>query len=82
LDDIILVSNGDVRFTIDGVPYDLLAMDFRQCVTWADVVKVIQAKLLNGFVEATATGFKVASKKVGSTASTVAIGAATGGTGT
>ena len=81
LADIILVSNGDIKFTVDGVAYNLLGLNFTKCTTLADVATVLQNAMQYSFVEATATGFKVTSKKVG-TSSTVALAAATGGTGT
>ena len=80
LADIILVSNGDIKFTVDGVAYNLLGINFTKCTTLSDVATVLQNAMPYAFVEATATGFKVTSKKVGST-STVALAAATGGTG-
>lgn len=81
LADIILVSNGDIKFTVDGIAYNLLGLNFTKCTTLADVAAVLQSAMPYAFVEATATGFKVTSKKVGST-STVALAAETGGTGT
>lgn len=79
---IIAVGNGDIKITIDGaVAQNLEGLDFTNCITWADVAAVIQAKLLNGVVTATANGFKIQSKAVG-TASTVAMVAVAGGPGT
>ena len=80
LADIILVNNGDIRATIDGVAVNLLGLNFTNATTFADVAKILQVGLINGIVEATATGFKITSKKVG-TASTVALAAVSGGTG-
>lgn len=80
LNDIKLVSAGDIRVTLNGTIYNLTNLDFRNAVTWADVAAIIQKKLPDGFVEATANGFKITSKKVGTT-STVALAAVAGGTG-
>lgn len=82
LADILLVSNGDVKLTIDGVAHNLLALNFTNCLTFTDIAAVIQNALLDATVEAVAnTGLKFTSKRVGTTSS-VAMAAATGGTGT
>lgn len=78
---IIAVTNGDVKLTVNSVAYNLLALNFSNCETFADIAQIVQAALLECVVEATANGLKFTSKKVG-TASTVAMAAATGGTGT
>lgn len=78
---IIAVSNGDIRITVDGVAYNLTNLNFTNCENFADIAEVIQNQLVAGTVEATATGLRVISKKVGSD-STVGMGAVSGGTGT
>ncbi|WP_299074736.1 DUF3383 family protein [uncultured Paraglaciecola sp.] len=59
------ISDGDIRVTIDGVNYDLTALDFTNSDDLEDIAAVIQAKLVNGTVTATATTIKITSKKVG-----------------
>lgn len=75
------VTSGDVKVTINSVVYNLLGLNFSNCVTWADVALVLQNALLNAVVTPVSNGFVITSKKVGST-STVAVAVATGGTGT
>ncbi|TDE17714.1 DUF3383 family protein [Dyadobacter psychrotolerans] len=75
------VSNGDVRVTINTIAYNLLGMNFTGVQTLADIAAVIQAKLPFGIVTAVGNTLVFSSKKVGTT-STVALAAATGGTGT
>lgn len=81
LANLIGVTAGDIKITIDGVAYNLLALNFAGTVTLADVATVIQNALPNGVVTATTSVLTITSKKVGST-STVALAAATGGSGT
>lgn len=81
LTDIIAVTNGDLRVTVNSVVYNLTGMNFTKCVTWADVAKVIQSYLSEAVVSADVNGFTVTSKKVGSS-STIALGAVSGGGGT
>lgn len=71
---ILLVEDGDIRITINGINYDLTGLNFSASTTWAQVAAVIQAKLLEGVVTALENGIKVTSKKVG-TDSTVALAA-------
>lgn len=78
---IILVTAGDIKFTINSTAYNLTGLNFTGCTTWADVATVLQAAIKEATVEATANGFKLTSKKVG-TASTIAIAAVSGGSGT
>jgi hypothetical protein len=78
---IILVSNGDLKVTINGVAYNLTGLNFTGCTTYADIATVLQQALKEGVVTATVNGFQIVSKKVGST-STVALAAVSGGTGT
>lgn len=77
----IAVNNGDVKVTVDGTAHDLLAMNFTKCLTLADVAAVIQAKLIDCTVT-NVTNTLVFQSKRGGTTSTVALAAATGGTGT
>lgn len=76
-----LVTNGDIRVTVDGVNYDLTGLNFTEAVTWADVAAILQAKLINGTVTAEVDGFNIFSKTTGTT-STVALAAVPAGTGT
>lgn len=78
---IILVNSGDIRVTLNGVAYNLTALNFTKCLTFGDIAAVLQNALIDGVVAATANGFTITSKKVG-TASTVALAAVSGGTGT
>lgn len=81
LADIILVTDGDLRVTIDGNNYDLTELNFTQATTWAEVAAILQTRLGNGIVAATANGVKITSKKVGDD-SDVTLAAVAGGTGT
>lgn len=81
LNDIKLVTNGDLKVTINGVAYNLTGLNFTGAEDWTDVAEILQNRLVDGTVVATANGFQITSKKVG-TASTVALGAVSGGTGT
>lgn len=78
---IIAVDDGDLRVTIDGTNVDLTALDFTNCDDLIDVAEILQKKLLNCIVSATATAITFTSKKVG-TASTVVVAALPGGAGT
>ena len=73
---IILVTNGMIKFTIDGVVYELTGLNFTSCTTWVQVVNVLQSALTNAVVLATTNGFSVASRKTG-IQSTVVMSAAT-----
>lgn len=82
LADILLVSDGDLKVTIDGVDYNLTGLDFTGGTDFDDVATILNARLVNANVEAVSTtGIKITSKKVGDD-SDVTIGAVTGGTGT
>lgn len=81
LADIIATTDGDLQVTVDSVDYNLTLLDFSGAETFADVAQILQNRLVNAKVTATADGIKIESKKVG-TSSTVTIGAASGGTGT
>lgn len=81
LSNIILVSDGDLKVTLNGTDYDLTGLDFTAATTFDDVAQVIQTALPNGIVSAiSTTGFQIDSKKVG--ASSAAIIATFAGTGT
>lgn len=75
---IIAVTNGDIKVTIDSVVYNIANLNFTGCVTWADVVGVLQAQIAAGNVAPATNGFTITSKKVGS-ASSVALAAFSGG---
>lgn len=75
---IIAVTNGNLRVTVDGVVYNLAALNFTGCVTLADIASIIQAALTTVAVTASATVITFVSKKVGST-STVALATYAGG---
>ncbi len=81
LANVIAVSAGDLKVTINSVDYNLKSMNFTKCVTWADVATVIQNSLIDGTAAAITNGFTITSKKVGA-ASSVTLGAVAGGTGT
>jgi len=74
------VTNGDIKFTINGTVYNLLGLNFTGATSLADIAGIIQSKLPYGVVTSTATTIAFSSKKVG-TGSTVVIAAGTGGTG-
>ncbi len=75
------VTSGDLKVTANSVDYNLTHMNFTNCVTWADVAKIVQNKLLEAVVEATSDGLKFTSKKVGDE-SAILLGAVSGGAGT
>lgn len=80
--DIILVSNGDLEVTVDGVSIDLTNLDFTAAENLADVAEILDNKLQDVIVEAVSTtGLKFISKKVGDD-SDVSISAVSGGSGT
>jgi hypothetical protein len=81
LSDILLVDNGDIKITVDGVAHNLTGLDFTNCEDLADVADVLQSKLNDAIVTSTTTTFTIISKKVGED-STVAMAAVSGGTGT
>lgn len=81
LNDIIAVNNGDLRITVNSVVYDLTQLNFTGSTSFANVATILQGRINEVTVEATANGLKFTSKKVG-TVSTVALAAVAGGTGT
>lgn len=79
---IIAVSSGDIKITVDAqTAQNLTGLDFTDVTTWAGVCDVINTKLLNATASPDANGFTVYSKQTGS-ASSVAMAAVSGGTGT
>lgn len=81
LNDIIAVTSGDLQVSINGVDYDLTGLDLSNADDLGDVATILQNRLVDATVTATATTITIASKKVG-TDSDVSIGSVTGGTGT
>lgn len=81
LNDLLLVDDGDLRVTINGVQYNLTGIDFTRATTLAQVAQILDGLLVEATVTATSTAITFKSKKVG-TDSTVALAAVTGGTGT
>lgn len=66
LNDIIAVTDGDIRVTLNGTNIDLANLDFSAASTFADVATILQTKLPDVIVEAVSTtGLKFTSKKVG-----------------
>lgn len=81
LSSIIAVTDGDLRIVLNGTNVDLANLNFSAATTFADIAKILQAKLKDVIVEAVAnTGLKFTSKKVGND-SDVILGS-TGGSGT
>lgn len=80
LTNILSVSNGDVRFTIDSVNYDLTNLDFTLATSWADVVEILQRYLTAAKVTAVSNGFTVESKKVGTSSTVTMASISAGGT--
>ncbi len=81
LADILLVTNGDLRVTLNGESSDLTNLNFTNAEDWDDIAAIIQAKIVDAKVEAITDGLKFTSKKVG-TSSSVALAAVPSGTGT
>lgn len=78
---IILVTNGDLKVTIDNVAYNLTGLNFTQATDLAQVAAILQARLINCVMGSSSTTLTFTSKKVGAD-STVALGAVSGGMGT
>jgi hypothetical protein len=81
LSNLIAVTSGDIKLTINSVVQNVTGLNFTGCLTLSDVAAVLQAKLIDCTVAATTTVLTVTSNKVG-TSSTVAMAAVSGGTGT
>lgn len=78
---LIAVDDGDLKVTIDSVEYNLTNIDFTDATTIAEVASILQKKLKNAVITVASNIITIKSKKVG-TASTVAMGAVSGGSGT
>lgn len=78
---IIAVTNGDIRITVNSVNYNITGLNFTNATDWDDIAAILQARLVTGTIVSIANGFSITSKKVG-TASTVAMSAVPGGSGT
>ena len=77
-----LISTGDLTVTIDSVDYTCSGMDFTKINTVADVVSILKNQYLDCDIEVVNTNkIKFTSRTYG-TASTVALKATTGGSGT
>lgn len=82
LNDLKAVDDGDLKVTINGgTPINLTLIDFTGCTTIADVAVILQRRLPDLTITETGGVITFTSKKVGS-ASSVALTAVTGGTGT
>jgi hypothetical protein len=75
------VADGDIRVVLNGTNIDLTGLDFTGASDFDDVAEIIQRKLTDVVVTGKATGFDLASKKVG-TASTMDLVQLPGGLGT
>lgn len=74
------VTNGSLKLTLDGgTAVEVTGLDFSNVTTVADIAKVIAGAGFDMFVEATSTGVKFTSKRVGSE-STITFGSASAGT--
>jgi hypothetical protein len=78
---LIAVTDGDIKVTVDGNAHNLTGLDFTACTTLADIAAVLQTELPDTICSGSATAITIQSKKVG-TASTIAMAAVSGGTGT
>lgn len=82
LPDTILVTDGDLKVTVDGVDVELTGLDFTSATDFDDVASILQGRLTDVIVTAVGdTGLSFASKTVG-TDSEIILGSVTGGTGT
>lgn len=79
------VTNGDIRLTVNGTQYNLTGLDFTNCEDLEDIALVLGSALVDVSVsvyeDSSETGLVIKSKKVG-TASTVTMSAVSAGTGT
>lgn len=78
---LLAVVDGDLKVTVDGNENNLTDLDFSSAATLADIATILQKKLSNAIVTASADKIKFTSKTVGA-ASTIALGSVAGGTGT
>lgn len=75
------VTNGDINVRVNGVDNNITNLNFTNCETWSDVAAVLQAKIIDADVIATANGLQFTSHKVGTT-STIQLAVDGTGTGT
>lgn len=82
---ILLIDDGDLRVTVNGVNYDLTGLNFTEAEDFADIAEILQARVVDAVFESVdesgLSGIRVTSKKVGAS-STVALAAVPGGSGT
>lgn len=81
LNDILLVSDGDLNVDVDGTSIDLTGLDFTNATDLDDVAVILGAALTNVIVTAVGNTLVLTSKKVGAD-SDITIGAVSGGSGT
>ena len=81
LADILLVTNGDLRVTVNGVNYDLTQLNFANAEDFDDVAAIIQAKIVDATVVGITDGIRITSKKAGAD-STIVLAAVPSGAGT
>jgi len=80
LNDILLVSDGDINVDVDGVSIDLLGLDFTNATDLDDVATILDGQLANVIVTAVSNTLVFKSKKVGADSDVVISDA--GGSGT
>lgn len=68
---IILVTNGYIKVTVDAVEYNITGLDFTSVTTLEGIAAVLQARLVNALVTASATQLIFTSKSVGADADVV-----------
>ena len=78
---LIAVSSGDLRVTLNGTVLNYTGINLTTATTLAGVAAILQKFITDAVVTSNATTITVTSKKNG-TASTVALGAVSGGSGT
>ena len=76
------VSDGSLSITIDSENYLITGLDFSKISTVADIVKVLNAKGLDVYIEANENTIRFTSKRFGSTDSGVVISTQTTAVGT
>lgn len=63
------IADGDIRVVLNGNNVDLTGLNFTNASSLADITTILQRKLTDVVVTAKATGFDLASKKVGASSS-------------
>ncbi len=63
------IADGDIRVVLNGSNVDLTGLNFTNASSLADIATILQRKLTDVIVTAKATGFDLASKKVGASSS-------------